>query len=125
MGAAEQRAQQRSAFQRTSEEKLLALQLEHYSLPPAEARCTDCRFFDPLANMGGTIGDCRLNPPTIDMMPVMEDNEVGDGFTGDSDDGILTLHMVAQTDVTRRGIWPQVGSDDWCGEWRATPDATG
>ncbi len=53
--------------------------------------CTKCRFYDDHHGNGGPTVDeaglCRFNPP------------------------------VSQPDAKSHGLWPVVGSDDWCGHF--------
>lgn len=74
--------------------------------------CGECRFFQ--ADEELPIGECRAHPPMIDLIPVYhETNE--DLDLGDGDVAIMTA--VEQVDVTRRGVWPRVDVDAWCGEF--------
>lgn len=82
--------------------------------------CATCEWFDPLEDLAGTVGHCRKDPPVIDMIPVMDsppEPEIEHGPV----DGFETLTLIAanQTDITRRGVWPEVAANDWCGKWRA------
>jgi hypothetical protein len=83
--------------------------------------CSTCAHYRPDPDVPG--GECRAHPPSIDMIPLYHDSaeDVTDQFPGNEDGssiGTVTFHSVEQVDVTRRGIWPYVGPDDWCGEWK-------
>lgn len=75
--------------------------------------CRQCIYYDPVIEVA-EFGRCKRHPPTIDMIPIMheehENESGGDGVE-------LMLVSVNQIDITRRGVWPEVSGDDWCGEY--------
>lgn len=66
------------------------------SIPMANAKCESCKFFDEHKVNGAAAqhdeGLCRFNPP------------------------------VSQPGPEAHGLWPVVGSTDWCGHY--TPEMT-
>lgn len=60
---------------------------------PSDVACQACRFYDDhVTNGAKALGDeglCRFNPP------------------------------VSQPEPTGHGLWPVVGSNDWCGHFAA------
>ncbi len=59
---------------------------------PIESRCNSCRHYDPTAFGEANYGHCRRYPPVA---------------------------VEKQANGLPRGVWPVVGYDDSCGEYRA------
>ena len=58
---------------------------------PIEGRCNSCRHYDPTAFGRANYGHCRRFPPVA---------------------------VEKQANGLPRGVWPVVGYDDTCGEYR-------
>lgn len=86
--------------------------------------CGDCYYFRSDAELVG-FGECRAHPPTLEMIPLFGPTPDPEEEVSSDEDGILMLHtfsMPEQIGVTRRGVWPQVPVDGWCGEHERTTD---
>lgn len=64
-------------------------------MPKNQESCADCRYWKPLASLC-KVGLCRRYPPTIIIVPEST--------------------YAVEEELTR---WPDVGFDDWCGEWKS------
>ena len=65
---------------------------------PIEGSCNSCRFYDATAFGGANYGHCRRYPPVA---------------------------VEKQAGGLPRGVWPVVGYDDSCGEYRPRPLTSG
>jgi len=71
--------------------------------------CGSCKFWEPILvpELEG-LGWCRRHPPVIDAQ--------------------ASLAMYPDEEpkqVVLEGHWPEIASDDWCGEYQPTPRAPG
>lgn len=58
--------------------------------------CSNCKFWSPLA---GGQGQCRLNPPSVAMLPVPQ-------------------KLSNQTALQPVSFWPITTSAQWCGQYQ-------
>lgn len=73
-----------------------------------EKNCGNCTHYQAIAAEVGQSprGECRYNPPTIFILPAKH------GFTGEQI-------------VMAQPMFPQVGSESWCGKFTASYGASG
>lgn len=73
-----------------------------------ELNCGSCRWFDPDESVGSVVGKCRVNPPTIDMMPIYAKDERTVAEQISESEIAVAFEAVDQIDVTQRAVWPTV-----------------
>ena len=67
-------------------------------------KCEDCKYFEPITDCDGNddvVGECRRNTPLLRAF-VLSDND--------------------KYKLGKDAIWPEVLTDDWCGEFEAKID---
>lgn len=67
----------------------------------SDETCESCRWWN--GQPGAPKGDCRLNPPTVVMMPARS----------------YTADFGVRNDVAgTKSEWVETRRGDWCGQWR-------